>query len=117
MKTSTPYKLFSTVITFTLLLSACGASPSVANMAQSSLKRITSPNVPQTDSQTLVDGNNAFALDIYQTLSAQDGNLILSPFSISLALAMTYAGARRDRVTDAGNAALRSATGGVASRL
>jgi serpin B len=63
-------------------------------MAKSNMPRITSPKVPTDDSQTLVDGNNAFALDIYQTLRTQNGNLILSPFSISLALAMTYAGAR-----------------------
>jgi len=42
----------------------------------------------------LVDGNNRFAVDIYKTLRSQNGNLILSPYSISLALAMTYAGAR-----------------------
>lgn len=93
MKTTSLNKLSSTVFTLAILLSACGASPS-ANVAQSNLKRVISPNVPAADSQSLVAGNNAFALDIYQTLSAQDGNLILSPFSISLALAMTHAGAR-----------------------
>ena len=93
MNPSARHKLFSIGIALAIFLSACGHSPS-ANMAQSSLKRIASPNVPSADSQTLVDGNNAFALDIYRTLSAQDGNLILSPFSMSLALAMTYAGAR-----------------------
>ena len=93
MKTSTLHKLLSIIIALAILISACRSSPS-ANMAQSSLKRITSPNVPAADFQALVNGNNAFALDIYQTLSAQEGNLILSPFSMSLALAMTYAGAR-----------------------
>jgi serpin B len=93
MKTPSLHKLFTLLSGVAILISACGSSPS-ANMAQSSLKRITSPNVPAADSQTLVDGNNAFALDIYHTLSVQDGNLILSPFSMSLALAMTYAGAR-----------------------
>lgn len=93
MKSITIFKLLPIMVLFSLLLSACGAAPS-ANMAQSSLKRVTSPDVPAADAQTLVDGNNAFALDIYQTLSAQDGNLILSPFSMSLALAMTYASAR-----------------------
>ncbi len=93
MKTSTRSKLFSLALLPALLLSACGGAPA-ANMAQFILPRITSPQVPSADAQTLVDGNNAFALDIYQTLRSENGNLILSPFSISLALAMTYAGAR-----------------------
>jgi len=42
----------------------------------------------------LVEGNNAFALDLYAELKGEDGNLFFSPFSISTALAMTYAGAR-----------------------
>ncbi|HEX2989712.1 MAG TPA: serpin family protein [Anaerolineales bacterium] len=63
------------------------------NLAKSDLPRNASPEVPASDTRTLVRGNNAFALDIYRTLSTQDGNLILSPFSISLALAMTHAGA------------------------
>jgi len=44
--------------------------------------------------QTLVTGNTAFALDLYGRLKAADGNLFLSPYSISTCLAMTYAGAR-----------------------
>jgi len=44
--------------------------------------------------QAVVDGNNAFTLDLYQKLRAQPGNLFFSPFSISSALAMTSAGAR-----------------------
>lgn len=44
----------------------------------------------------LSDSNTAFALDLYQQLRSQDGNLFYSPFSISLALAMTYAGAQGD---------------------
>lgn len=39
-------------------------------------------------------GNTAFALDLYQVLRRQEGNLFYSPYSLSLALAMTYAGAR-----------------------
>ncbi len=44
--------------------------------------------------QQLTDGNNTFALDLYRRESAQPGNLFFSPYSISTALAMTYAGAR-----------------------
>ena len=46
------------------------------------------------DATALVTGNNTFALDLYGALRKQEGNLFLSPFSISTALAMTYAGAR-----------------------
>ena len=42
----------------------------------------------------LVSGNNAFAIHLYESLRSQNGNLVFSPYSISLALAMTYAGAR-----------------------
>jgi serpin B len=43
----------------------------------------------------LVSGNNAFAFDLYQELrGAHETNLLASPYSVSLALAMTWAGAR-----------------------
>ncbi len=44
--------------------------------------------------ESLVEGNTAFALDLYSELKSQPGNLFFSPYSISTALAMTYAGAR-----------------------
>jgi len=46
--------------------------------------------------QTAVDGNTAFALDLYGQLKSAPGNLFFSPYSISTCLAMTYAGARGD---------------------
>jgi len=39
-------------------------------------------------------GNTAFACDLYPLLSKSDDNVFYSPFSISTALAMTWAGAR-----------------------
>jgi serpin B len=42
----------------------------------------------------VVKGDNAFACDLYGHLRAKDGNIFFSPYSISTALAMTYAGAR-----------------------
>lgn len=44
--------------------------------------------------EALVDANTAFTIDLYGKLRAEEGNLFLSPYSISTALAMTYAGAR-----------------------
>jgi serpin B len=40
-----------------------------------------------------VADNNAFAMDLYHAVSGTGDNLIFSPYSVSLALAMTYAGA------------------------
>ena len=57
--------------------------------------------VAQDDATTeLVDGNTAFALDLYGVLGQDgEGNLFVSPYSISQALAMTYAGANGDTAT------------------
>ena len=87
--------IFSALVS--ILLSACNGGP--AGTAQSTRAREKNPTVSESDLKTLVDGNNAFGLDLYQTLRSQDGNLILSPFSVSLALAMTYAGARGETET------------------
>lgn len=76
-----------------ILLAACRGGIS-AGMAESSRAREKNPAVGKADIDSLVDGNNAFGLDLYQSLRSEDGNLILSPFSISLALAMTYSGAK-----------------------
>jgi serine protease inhibitor len=46
------------------------------------------------DQAAVVKGNTAFAVDLYGNLRSQEGNLFCSPYSISTALAMTYAGAR-----------------------
>jgi serpin B len=45
-------------------------------------------------SVAVVQENTAFALDLYKALRAEEGNLFFSPYSISVAFAMTYAGAR-----------------------
>ena len=61
---------------------------------QSDKYRETSPTIDKSDQVALIDGNSAFAFDLYQRLKEKDGNLFYSPYSISAALAMTYAGAR-----------------------
>ncbi len=52
------------------------------------------PNSHTAETRTVVEGNAAFALDLYAQLKATSGNLFFSPYSISTCLAMTYAGAR-----------------------
>ena len=63
-------------------------------IAQSQAQRDPSPDVSQASLSELTDANTAFAFDLYQALREDDGNLFFSPFSISAALAMPYAGAR-----------------------
>ncbi len=48
----------------------------------------------KTDEQIVVQGNNEFALALFAELRTEKGNLFFSPYSISTALAMAYAGAR-----------------------
>lgn len=49
------------------------------------------------ENKKLVENNNAFAFDLYSQLKTNNTkNLFFSPFSISAALAMTYAGARTE---------------------
>lgn len=52
-------------------------------------------DVSASELASLVSGNTEFALDLYRALAeGNKENLFFSPYSISLALAMTYAGAR-----------------------
>src|SRR5262245_14097517 len=56
----------------------------------------SAPARADAEGGSLAQGNNEFAFDLYGKLRAREGNLFLSPFSISTALAMTSAGARGD---------------------
>jgi len=74
-------------------LTAC-SQPASAGVLQSEKPRVTEPQVSQGDLATLVDGSSDFAFELYHTLKDTGDNLFYSPYSISLALAMTFAGAR-----------------------
>lgn len=81
------------------LLGACGGDTSVVTPGQevkSDKQRLTEP--PDNDVPELVGGNTQFAVDVYKKLAAdaENENIFFSPYSISVALAMTWAGARGD---------------------
>jgi len=73
-------------------------SAACSQPASSDVMRSDRPRAADTaghaDLAALVDGNNAFAFDLYHSLRGREGNLFYSPYSVSQALAMTYAGAR-----------------------
>jgi serpin B len=81
------------VIVLLLPLIAC-TQPAPGELLKSDKERITSPDASSSEQALLVEGNSAFAFELYQALKGEEGNLFYSPYSISVALAMTYAGAR-----------------------
>jgi len=64
------------------------------DVAASPLPRETEPIVSDDDIASLVEGNCTFAFDLLHELDGAGGNLFYSPYSVSTALAMAYAGAR-----------------------
>jgi serpin B len=77
-----------------LMIAGCAQKQAQAQIVQSKVGRETAPDVGPADLGELAAGNSAFAFDLYQALRGTEGNLFYSPYSISAALAMTYAGAR-----------------------
>ena len=70
------------------------ATSATSGETRSDKERVTNVSVSDSDLADLVSGNSAFAFDLYHALAEEEGNLFCSPYSISAALAMTYAGAR-----------------------
>ena len=96
-------------IILSIALLGCGrVSPPTAPETQevrSAKTRVTVPLATDSELSDLVRGNNAFAFGLYQKLREEEsGNLFYSPYSISLALAMTYAGARDETERQMSNA-------------
>lgn len=83
------------LVIITIFGVACAPFKSTpTDVLQSDKPRATSPSADQTNIATLVNGNTIFAFDLHQALRSTEGNLFYSPYSISLALAMVYGGAR-----------------------
>ncbi|WP_437816541.1 serpin family protein [Sorangium sp. So ce1078] len=78
---------------------ACRDGDKPGCVVASDKQRISTPDVPPEDKTALVSGNSAFAIDLYQQLRQEPGNVFYSPYSISTALAMTWAGAKGETET------------------
>ncbi len=64
----------------------------------------------ESDLKTLARDNTAFALSLYGKLAPTEGNLFFSPYSISSAMGMTYAGARENTAAEMAKALEFAAT-------
>jgi serpin B len=100
MRNQTFFQILAIAILAALVATAAGCSATSDGpgkeepMIESQVTRQEPTDVPTADLGTLVADNNAFAFDLYGALRTDEDNLLASPYSISLALAMTYAGAR-----------------------
>lgn len=75
------------------LLAACSGGLDF-DVVQSGLARDTAPNVSSQDAAQLAKDNAQFAADLYSGVANDEtSNVFYSPYSVSVALAMTYAGA------------------------
>ena len=81
-----------------LILAACGPA-GAGKLARSNRPHDLYPQVAEADLSALAHGEQALAVDLLHQVSGEPGNLFFSPYSISIALAMTYAGARGDTET------------------
>jgi len=86
-----------TVTTTTPITTSPTLQPVSFRVLKSDVSYITTPDVTNSQLAALVSGNSSFAFNLYQQLKKNNtGNLFYSPYSISTALAMTYAGAAGD---------------------
>ncbi len=80
--------LVAVVLSSLLACHQKSVSTSTVTPSEPALRPIEQPD------PALIAGNNQFALELYREISTFDQNVFFSPYSISTALAMTYAGAR-----------------------
>jgi len=85
-----------TLLALTIAVAVLPAAVSTARAAEATGRPGPAEAVARQAEEPMspAESNNAFALDLYAELRAQEGNVFCSPFSIWTALAMTYAGAR-----------------------
>ncbi len=90
------YQLTWTIISFVcILLSSSNFAWAYNANAMQWKNDVKEDNAAFKAIETVAKGNTTFAVELYAQLAkANSGNLFFSPYSISTALAMTYAGAK-----------------------
>ncbi len=88
-------KRFLSFIFFLIFLSGCTNTSEISSPIKADDSGATVEGV-----NSVINANNQFALDLYLKLEDEEGNIFFSPYSILVALAMTYEGAREKTVEE-----------------
>ena len=94
-------EFFYILLSFILLTTGCSNDGSTTKdeivTLESDLARNLKPDVSNGELLTLAENNNKFAFAIFDKIyDNEDGNIFFSPYSISKALVMNFAGARAE---------------------
>jgi serpin B len=87
-----------------LALACAACEPYGGELIKSSKQRLSASAAPAADVQQAALGNADLGFDLYHALRTQEGNLFFSPYSITSALGMAYAGARGDTAIEMADA-------------
>jgi len=95
MKKLLMYSLILAVF-FMISCDSSDRSDSSIPFLSSDLSRNVSPDASPEEQEKLIAGNTAFAFDLYAKITDSSQNIIYSPYSISLAMAMVWGGAENN---------------------
>jgi serpin B len=95
------YRRLSPVLVALLVLTGCSDTPEYPSTIEapgeliaSDVQRTTTPGATAEELASVAAGNTDFSAALYRELARKHENLFFSPFSITQAFAMVYAGAR-----------------------
>jgi serpin B len=89
----------SALATLSVIFGSCGGSdssviPVPGEVAVSSVRPVDTPDMPPEQMATLVRGMTENALELFQRGRTGDASVVLSPYSLQVAMGMTFEGAR-----------------------
>src|SRR6266545_2378026 len=83
-------RVLSLLVMLGIVVESCAGNAAAAAEIRSSAARASADAAAAKELTPALD---AFAVDLYRALAREPGNIVLSPYSVAVALAMTRAGA------------------------